>query len=173
MRRGQLKKKNALVQAAVRMHRNDSSFESEVSLERSRGNSLHLWIISQRGVVVLWLILRTGTLTDETLGDMSYSFDALNRCVDAAWLFSVVGFVVTTHWFDLWRLFQPYFYFLYSYFYFYFGFLFSVPFVVASLHCLTQVCISILTVCFCYSLGAVLILSDLVSLFFSWHSALV
>ena len=83
---------------------------------------------------------------------MSYSFDALNRCVDAARLFSVVGFIVTIYWFDLWRLFQPCFYFLYSYFYFYFGFLFSVPFVVvASLHCLTQVCISILTVGFCYS----------------------
>ena len=97
MRRGQLKKKNALVQAAVRMHRNDNSFEPEVSLERYRGSSLHLWRTSQRGVVVLWLVLRTGTLTDETLGDMSYSFDALNRCVDAARLFSVVGFIATIH----------------------------------------------------------------------------
>ena len=50
-----------------------------------------------------------------------------------------------------------------------------MPFVaVASLHPLTQVCISILTVVFCYSVGAVLIfLSDLLSLFFSRHSALV
>ena len=75
-----------------------------------------------------------------------------------------------------WRSFQPYFFFYwYSYLYFFFGFLFSVPFVaVASLHPLTQVCISILTVVFCYSVGAVLIfLSDLLSLFFSWHSALV
>ena len=64
---------------------------------------------------------------------------------------------------------------LYSYFYFDFGFLFSVPFVaVASLHSLTWVCISILTVSFCYSVGAVLIfLSDLLSLFFSWHSTMV
>ena len=91
------KKKKALAQTALRMHRNDSSFESKVSLERSRGSSLHLWRISQRGVVVLWLILRTGTLTDETLGHMSYSSDALNHCVDAARLFSVVGFIVTTH----------------------------------------------------------------------------
>ena len=91
------KKKKALAQASVKMHRSDSSFESEVSLERSRGSSLHLWRTSQRGVVVLWLILRTGTLTDETLGHMSYSFDALNHCVDAARLFSVVGFIVTTH----------------------------------------------------------------------------
>ena len=83
-KRSNEKKKKALAQAAVRMHRNDSNFESEVSLERSRGSSVHLWRTSQRGVVVLWLIFRTGTLTDETLGDMSYSFDALNRCVDAA-----------------------------------------------------------------------------------------
>ena len=64
---------------------------------------------------------------------------------------------------------------LYSYFYFDFGFLFSVPFVaVASLHSLTWVCISILTMAFCYSVGAVLIfLSDLLSLFFSWHSTMV
>ena len=50
-----------------------------------------------------------------------------------------------------------------------------MPFVaVASLHSLTQECISILPVFFCYSVGAVLIfLSDLLSLFFSWHSALV
>ena len=91
------KKKKALAQTALRMHRNDSSFESKVSLERFRGSSLHLWRSSQRGVVVLWLILRTGTLIDETLGDMSYSSDALNHCVDAARLFSVVGFIVTTH----------------------------------------------------------------------------
>ena len=86
MRRGQMKKKKkkALAQAAVKMHRNDSSFGSEVSLERSRGSSLHLWRTSQRGVVVLWLILRTRTLRDETLEDMSYSFDALSHCVNAA-----------------------------------------------------------------------------------------
>ena len=67
------------------------------------------------------------------------------------------------------------FIYLDSYLYFFFGFLFSVPFVaVASLHPLTQVCISILTVVFCYSVGAFLIfLSDLLSLFFSRRSALV
>ena len=83
--------------------------------------------------------------------------------------------LATKHEFDLWILFRPSFHFLNSYFYFYFAFLFSVSFVaVASLHCLTQVCISILTVASCYSVGAVLIfLSDLLSLFLSWHFALV
>ena len=36
------------------------------------------------------------TLIDETLGNMYYSFDALNCVVDAP-LFSVVGFLVTAH----------------------------------------------------------------------------
>ena len=64
--------------------------------------------------------------------------------------------------------------FLHRHFFFYFGFLFSVPFVaVTSLHFLAQVWISILTVVFCYSVGVFLILSDLFSLFFSWHSVLV
>ena len=108
---------------------------------------------------------------------MYYSFDALNCCV-CALFFSVVGFFVTTHWFGLDGHFNHSFIYLFifldSYLYFFFGFLISVPFVaVASLHSLTQVCISILTVVFCYSVGAVLILSDLLSLFFSWHSALV
>ena len=59
---------------------------------------------------------------------------------------------------------------LVSYFLCFFFFFFAV----ASLHSLTQACISILTLVFCYSVGAVLIfLSDLLSLFFSRHSALV
>ena len=77
MKRGQTKE-NAQAQEAVRTHRNYNHFESEVSVEKSRVQLSPSLENSQRDVFVLWLMLRTRTPSDETLGNMRYSFDALN-----------------------------------------------------------------------------------------------
>ena len=128
-------------------------------------------------------MLSTRTRTDETLGNVLF-FWCIELLCCLCTIFLSVGFFVTIHWFGFECHFNYIFiylfiFFLVYYFYFYFGFLFSMLFfffffAVASLHSLTQACISILTLVFCYSVGAVLIfLWDLLSLFFSWHSALV
>ena len=125
-------------------------------------------------------MLSTRTRTDETLGNVLF-FWCIELLCCLCTIFLSVGFFVTIHWFG----FECHFNYIFIYLFFFFGILFLLLlwfpifyafffFAVASLHSLTQACISILTLVFCYSVGAVLIfLWDLLSLFFSWHSALV
>ena len=128
-------------------------------------------------------MLSTRTRTDETLGNVLF-FWCIELLCCLCTIFLSVGFFVTIHWFG----FECHFNYIFIYLFFFFWytistftlvsyflcFFFFFFFAVASLHSLTQACISILTLVFCYSVGAVLIfLWDLLSLFFSWHSALV
>ena len=96
MKKGQMKN-DAQPHEAVRMHGIYSSFESMLSLERYRVQFSPSFVNFPRDVVVLWLLLGTWTLTDETLGNMYYSFDVLSCCVVGGLFFSVVGFFVSTH----------------------------------------------------------------------------
>ena len=125
-------------------------------------------------------MLSTRTRTDETLGNVLF-FWCIELLCCLCTIFLSVGFFVTIHWFGFECHFN--YIFIYLFFFWYtistftlvsYFLCFFFFFAVASLHSLTQACISILTLVFCYSVGAVLIfLSDLLSLFFSWHSALV
>ena len=127
-------------------------------------------------------MLSTRTLTDETLGNVLF-FWCIELLCCLCTIFLSVGFFVTIHWFGFECHFNYIFIYLFIYFCILFLLLLWFPtfyafffffFAVASLNSLTQACISILTLVFWYSVGAVLIfLSDLLSLFFSWHSALV
>ena len=88
------KKKKAQTQAAVKTHRHYSSFESEVSLERSSVQfSPSLENFPKRCNCPLTHVEHQ-ELTDETLGNMYYSFDALNSCVVCALFFSVQAFLL-------------------------------------------------------------------------------